>query len=184
MSSTTAPHSPPETPLKRGMAVGNENLNPNRLQDGSSRSDVKGHTLETLSEGIDITNPGSEVQVPSTLPRDEFEVGPVNAPKPLHSDYQGHQADEIRSDAQKEVSEHHSQVKGAQNSNSDKPITIGWPDFENRYKVAIKKANEEEDNLLQEFEKYVDVSLSAYFCILRLTCSEGFFGLGYSLSST
>ena len=81
-----------------------------------------------------------------------------------------------------EATERDRQIETSKNSNSDE--TINWKDFENRYKVAIKKANEEEDNLLQEFEKYVDVSLSVLFCILKLTGPGGFLGLGYSFSST
>jgi len=181
MSST--PHSPPETPLKPAIAVDNGNLAPNarsfeapskagvqepasetasknsqqpnaRSFEIPSRSGIQEPAAETPSKKFQQSKPRSEVQCPSTLPHDEPEDGSANKPVPeieqIHPDASVDPTEEAEDD-------HQVETETLPVSNPDQPLPpMDWEEFEGRYRDAMQTANDEEDALLVEFDKYVE----------------------------
>jgi hypothetical protein len=149
------PHSPPETPLKSTMAVDTENLSPKVRSSGTPpKIDVKRVAPEPPSNEIRPFRSSSEIQVPPTLLHDDHEDGPV--------DKNVLQVEQIRSGSSENPTEateddREGDTEGAEpDSNAELP-PMDWANFQHRYKEAILKANEDEDRLLAEFEKYFEV---------------------------
>jgi hypothetical protein len=211
MSSFSTPHSPPETPLKPTMAVDKENATPKAGSfETPSRSGVpepiaespsknaqrpKARTFEVPSRsgiqetaaGTPLTDvqqqePRSEVQIPSTLPHDEHEDGSAANKVP--------RLEQINSDASEDPTGEAEDDRQAEHdtppsSNPDQPLQpMDWDEFEGRYKDAMQKANDEEDALLAEFDKYVEVSHTCRLSFPMLIICEGVLSLGYCSSST
>jgi hypothetical protein len=164
MSST--PHSPPETPLKPTMAVDNETLTPKRRPlDTPSKNGAKRTVDENPSKGVEQPKPGPEVYVPSTLSPDDNEDRPAN--QNVHQVEQAcsDNISEAQTERVEEDTEVETEVTEPDNPNTELP-PMDWVDFENRYSEAIQKANDEEDKLLAEFEKYAEVG-QAVMCYSR-----------------
>lgn len=188
---STTPHSPPETPPKPAMALDNGNLTPkarsfenppgNGGQEPASeapsknsqqpkahplevpsRSGMQEPVAETHSKKTQQPNPRSEAQVSSTLPHDGPKDGLVNKTVPeieqIHSDASESPTEEAEDDHQAET-----EILPVLNPNEPLP-PMDWEEFEGRYRDAMKKANDDEDTLLEEFDKYVEVSKCPTFC--------------------
>jgi hypothetical protein len=209
MSSFSTPHSPPETPLKPAMAVDKENVTPKtRPLQTPSRSSVPEITakspLKTAAQqsktrpfelpsrsGIQEPAVGTPskasqqpLQVPSTLPQDDHEDDPVikevPPPEQIHSDASDAPTEEAEDDQQAERDTPPS-------SNPDGPLQpMDWDEFEGRYRNAMQKANDEEDALLAEFDKYVEVGQSSIMLVFNANGSSrhSHFGLQLQLSVT
>ena len=151
---SSIPSSPPETPLKPTMAVDNENLTPkSRPSDDPSGTGTKEPAAETPSKDLEQSKPRSVVQVPFTLPHDDHEDTPVQK--------NVLQIEQIRSDPstdQTQVADDDRQAEIDTPPSSDPDQPMDWDEFESCYKKVIQKANDEEDALLAEFEKYFEVS--------------------------
>lgn len=148
---STAPHSPPQTPLKPTMAVEKENL---QSPDIPLNNDAHRPPAETPSKATKQTRSSPEVQVLCSLPHNDHGDRPVNNAV--------HQPEQIRSDpsdAQTEVTEDHPEpeTEDIEPDYNTKLPDMDWADFENRYDEAIAKASKEEQDLLAEFEKYAEV---------------------------
>ena len=74
------------------------------------------------------------------------------------------------------------ETEGTEPDSNTELQPMDWLDFDSRYRDAIQKAYEEEDALLLEFEKYVEVSRSFVLLFSMLTSHEGIQNLvsGYS----
>ena len=209
MSST--PHSPPDTPLKPTMAVDKENVTPKaRSFEGLSRTGIKESTAETPSNNVQepkapsfevpsrngIQEPAAEtpskgvqqpkncpeVQVPSTLPHNDNEDGPLKTSVPETDLVHANASDIPTEDA---ADDRRAETDTAPVSCPDQPLQqMDWNDFESRYRDTMQKANDEEDALLAEFDKYVEVSQSFLSLFPILMNYKGFLSLGYSSSST
>lgn len=149
---STTPHSPPQTPLKPTMAVDQENLTTNiQPSDIPMSNDPQRPPAETPSKTTKQSRSNSEVQVPSTLPHYAHGHEAVRQSEQIRSD---------PSDAQTEVTEDEPEVEmeGFESDHNAELPEMDWSDFQNRYNEAIMKANDEEQELLVEFEKYAEVS--------------------------
>jgi hypothetical protein len=181
------------------MAVDKENVTPNaRSFKGPSRTGIKESTAETPSKNVQepkvpsfevpsrsgIQEPKNcpEVQVPSTLPHDDDEDGPVKTSVPqtdlVHSDASDIPTEDAEDDRRAETGT-------APISSPDQSLQqMDWNEFENRYRDTMQKANDEEDALLAEFDKYVEVSQSFLSFFPILMSHGGILSLGNSSSST
>ena len=153
MSST--PHSPPETPLKPTMALENETLTPKiRSSDTPSKLEPKLSAPESKSKAVkqSESQAAPEVQVPSAVPRHEEENGSVEKEVP----YVEQMRSEPPENPTEAMEDDHEIAEAQPDSNAELP-EMDWNKFQLRYREAIAKADEEEDRLLEEFEKYFEV---------------------------
>ena len=157
MSST--PHSPPETPLKTTTAVINENLIPKpRPSDTPSRDSAKKTINETPLKEVEHLKSSPEIQAP-TLPSNDIEDASVDKNVPQVQQIHSEPVSKAQTESTEEDPEVEMAVTEPDNPNAELS-PIDWVDFKNRYREAIRKANDEEDRLLAEFEKYAEVGLA------------------------
>jgi hypothetical protein len=150
MSSPPAsPAALPTTPTKESItAVNKENTTPRTpLPDGP----VNGAGKIIAPVEVDAPkNPGEVVQVPSTAPPPEVSIG-----KPDEAQKNGQVEDEHANDAEEATSD--SETMGSEGTIADLP-PFDWAQLQRRYTNAIQGVNKQEDEILEEFFKYSDVS--------------------------
>jgi hypothetical protein len=136
MSST--PHSPPETPLKRAMAIDNEKLTRTRLPDEAPKGDSKGSMAPLEVTRLDGF--ANKVQVPATQP--------LEAPVPQ----------DIQSDRNKMLQNHGDAEHVSTEDLKAELLPFDWEDLEKRYKKAVTEANDAENLLVEEFLQISEVN--------------------------
>ena len=148
MSST--PQSPPETLFTGAMAAENAMLTPrSRLPDGAPKGDTK--RAMAPPEIMRSEESGSEVQVPATQPA-KSPVPHAREPEPQTIHYE-------KNEVSQNHSEHGDEQSAATEDSKAELVPFDWEDLEKRYKEAIVTANDTENELVEEFLRYSNVSL-------------------------
>jgi hypothetical protein len=129
--------------------------------------------------------------VGSNTPRNLGELVPVpsTSPPTLESGYEPDEARKVNrvgaqhaQDAEEPPSE--SETVGSDSASSDLPV-FDWEDLQCRYTKAIQAVNQEEEDILEEFYKYSDVSLQIYGILKFVMITfVGFLCLGRGISKS
>jgi hypothetical protein len=176
-SPDSSPAALPTTPEKeRNMTVNKENT---ALRTPLPNAPVNGANRVNVRVEIDAPkNAGEVVQVPGTASPAEASAGTSDeAQKSDQVD------EELANNAEETPSD--STAVGSESANPDLPA-FDWNDLQHRYTKAIDDVNEQEDDILAEFERFSSVSLfnkrrNWIFAEIR---SAGFFYLGTSVSKS
>lgn len=164
---SSVPHSPPKTPAKQAMALANDSLTAPRtpLPDGQLKeSQAKQSQLKQTRKDESLLklkeDPTLQIQGPSSNPqRCQHGAGQDEQhEEEAESDDRSGEPEDIPSDDLTEVAddEHHTEEKTVANDNVDL-VPMDWTAFEKGYIEALKAADEEENNLLAEFDKVFSV---------------------------
>lgn len=144
-------HSSPETPSK-----------PARIPLPAGPSDAVRKTKTTQPEMEAWKTAGNVVQVPSSAPLPESaqleSVAPKSVPVNKHAEVNGQAP---RENVQPNETEEDEEDEKDEEENGDSELgAFDWDEFESRYTVIIRKMDQDEDNVVREFDKFVDVSVS------------------------
>jgi hypothetical protein len=176
-SPSGSPAALPTTPNKeQNMTVNKENTAlraplPNAPVNGANKVNVPGE--------VDATrNAGEVVQVPATAPPAEASTDKSDETQKSDQEDEEHanNAEEVPSD---------SDAAGPEDTNIDLPA-FNWIDLQRRYSKAFHDVNKQEDEILEEFEKFSGVSV--FKKRRKWSCADipyaGFFNLGTSFSKS
>jgi len=175
MSSSPGSPSPlPRSPTKEAaMAVEKENTAP-----GTPLRDTPVNGTSKVVAHVDADpprNPGEVVQVPSTAPPTAASV---------HKRVEAHKVNQMEAQHAKDAEGPLSQSDSvdSEGSSSDLPL-FDWEDLRRRYTKALQAVNQEEENILEEFYKFSDVSVQNLRDLrVVLTFCVDFLCLGRSIS--
>jgi hypothetical protein len=127
------------------MAANKENVAPRTpLPDAPVKVAGKGVITAEVNQP---RNPGEEVQVPSTAPAPVEKCGEVHGSDQLEEEH--------ANDAEETPSE--SMTMGSEVAFSDLPA-FDWEALQHRYTEGLKAVNKAEDEIMEEFYKYSNVS--------------------------
>lgn len=169
---SSAPHSPPKTPSKPTMAVGNENNPTSRtpLPDGVSKAaSMKDEPSVKVKE-----SPSQEIQVPSTNPHIDSDGLEDPEEEETQTGNRAQESPNISDDDETEEEDGFQQDERDSVDHSAELPALDWLKFQDEYTEALSQANAEEGELLAQFNKVVDVSVVPPFkfrCLTRLSVS-------------
>lgn len=176
-SPSGSPAALPTTPDKeRNSTVNKENTT---LRTPLPNAPVSGADKVNVPVEIDAPrNAGEVVQVPATAPLAEASTD--KSDEAQNSD----QVDEEHANNVEEAPSD-SETAGPEDTNTDLPA-FNWIDLQRRYSKAFHDVNKQEDEILEEFEKFSGVSL--FKKRRKWSCADipyaGFFNLGSSFSKS
>jgi hypothetical protein len=155
------------------MAVEKENTAP-----GTPLRDTSVNGTSKVVAHVDADpprNPGEVVQVPSTAPPTAASV---------HKRVEAHKVNQMEAQHAKDAEGPLSQSDrvDSEGASSDLPL-FDWEDLRRRYTKALQAVNQEEENILEEFYKFSDVSVQNLRDVrVVLTFCVDFLCLGRSIS--
>lgn len=144
-------HSSPETPSK-----------PARTPLPAGPSDTVRKTKTTQPEMEAWKTAGKAVQVPSSAPPPESAQPEFVAPKsvPVNEPAEAN-GQAPRENAQPSETEEGEEDKEDEEESGNSELgAFDWDEFEYRYTVVMGEMDQDEDNVVKEFDKFVDVSVS------------------------
>ncbi len=146
---SSAPQYPSNTPLQSSMAANEENLEP--------RTPLPNETTEVVSKENMLPSDGA----PKQKGREEIQV---YATQPSNNVISIQKPDEEV--AQVQVADENLKVTEDAAAEEDLP-EFDWSDLEKRYTEAIQKVDSEEDQILEEFDRAVDVILWSFLTMVK-----------------
>jgi hypothetical protein len=138
---------------------------------GAQTQDETSQDARNISKAEDpgeFDKSSRRIEVPSSLSQDDLDEGLIKDVEELHSD----DLDDIEGDQPGDRTclslKYHQNEQEADSAAADSNPELShmdWDDLEASFKKALEEADKEEDDLLAEFDKYMDVSAADIKCI-------------------